>query len=243
MSNIEFQGFSAYYRRKKQMTVAVNNVSFKIKDGEFIVIIGASGCGKTTLLNCLTGGIKYTTGKIIFNGEDINQIPLQQRSISYITQSSNLYPNMTVFDNIAFPLRMMHADNNETIAQVNKIAKDFNVFPLLSRKPRQLSGGQIQRVELARAFIKNPNTVLFDEPFSGLDPDSRIYMRGLIKTLHKRYRSTFIFVTHELQEAFVLADRIIVMEDGKVKAIGTPNEIRDNPTLDIYSIGDDEGED
>lgn len=229
MDLIEFKNYSACYRNKKVMTFALDEISFSVESGEFLVVVGPSGCGKTTLLKSLTGAIEYGGGEIIYEGQNINKIPKGRRNIAYISQSCNLILTTTIFDNIAFPLRVMGVKQPETIERVNAIAEVMGITPLLTRRPRQLSGGQLQRVEIARALIKNPRLILFDEPFANLDPEMKATLREYVKKIHKEYRPTCIFVTHDLNDAYILADRILVLNGGKVEQIGTCTDIKNNP--------------
>ncbi len=229
MTILEFNEFSAFYKEKKLMTVAVDNVSFKVFEGEFVVLIGPSGSGKTTLLRSIIDLIDYTSGEILYEGIPIQSAKLSTRNIAYICQECNLMGHMTVFDNIAFPLRNMNTSQYEIKKRVNEIAEITGITPLLTRKPRSLSGGQLQRVEIARALIKNPRLMLFDEPFSNLDPENKSKMRVFLKELHDKFGMTVVFVTHDLNDAFTLADKIVVMNDGVVEEIGTPQELRARP--------------
>lgn len=230
---LEFKKYSAYYKQKKNYVVAVDEVTFFVEDGEFLVIVGPSGCGKTTLLKSIIGSSDLTSGEAFFNGEKLTTAKRNDKQIAYVAQDYSLYPTMTVFENIAFPLRMMHTPHDEVDRRVREIAKLLEVDWLLSRKPKQLSGGQHQRVAIARALIKKPRIILFDEPFANLHPDLRFQMRQLVKKIHEEQQVTFVFVTHDLSEAFSLADRVIVMKDGAIEQSGTPQEIMDNPKSDI----------
>lgn len=230
---LEFKKFSAYYKQKKNYVVAVDEVTFYVEDGEFLVIVGPSGCGKTTLLKSILGLNATTSGEAFFNGQKLTASKKGEKQFAYVAQDYSLYPTMTVYENIAFPLRMMHTPYDEVDRRVREIAKLLEIDWLLSRKPKQLSGGQHQRVAIARALIKNPRIVLFDEPFANLHPDLRFQMRELVRKIHKEQRVTFVFVTHDLTEAFALADRMIVMKDGAIEQSGTPQEIMDNPKSDF----------
>ena len=227
---LEFKKFSAYYKQKKDYVVAVDEVSFTVDEGEILVLVGPSGCGKTTLLKSMLGMCATTSGEAYFNGEIIKSAKKGDKQIAYVAQEYSLYPTMTVYENIAFPLRIMHTPIDELDKRVRAMAKLLEIDWLLSRKPKQLSGGQHQRVAIARALIKNPRIILFDEPFANLHPDLRFQMRELVKAIHKEQNVTVVFVTHDLSEAFALADRIIVMKDGAIEQLGTPKEIEDNPT-------------
>lgn len=233
MTVLEFIEFSAFYKEKKLMTVAVDNVSFKVEEGEFVVLIGPSGSGKTTLLRSIIDLIDYTSGEILFEGEPLQNTKLSTRNIAYICQECNLMTHMTVFDNIAFPLRNMNTNQEEIKARVNEIADITGITPLLTRKPRSLSGGQLQKVEIARALIKNPRLMLFDEPFSNLDQANKMKMRAFLKEMHKKFGMTVVFVTHDLNDAFNLADKIVVINEGEIAQIGSPSHIRAFPNSDF----------
>lgn len=230
---LEFKKFSAYYRQKKDYVVALDEITFSVEDGEFLVIVGASGCGKTTLLKCVLGMCAVTSGEAFFNGEKLTAVKKNDKQIAYVSQEYSLYPTMTVYENIAFPLRNMHTPIDELDKRVRKMAETLEIDWLLSLKPKQLSGGQHQRVAIARALIKKPRILLMDEPFANLHPDLRLQMRELIKKIHNEQRITVIFVTHDIAEAMGLADRIIVLKDGKIEQIGTPRELEENPQAEI----------
>ena len=230
MSVLQFKNFSAYYKvDKTTLGVAVDNINLEVQNGEFLVIVGPSGCGKTTLIRSILSGISLTEGEILLEGVDIETIKKKNRNLAYISQECNLFPKMTVFDNIAFPLRVMNTPHEEVQRRVKEIAEKTEIYELLTRKPTQLSGGQIQRVEIARALVKNPRIVLFDEPFANLDVKLKTAMRTLVKNMHNEHKSTFLFVTHDLTEAIMLADKILVMNEGEIVEIGTPQEITEHP--------------
>ena len=233
MKLLEFKEYSAYYRKKKIMTVALDRISLSVEQGEFLIVVGPSGCGKTTLLKSLTDGIEYTDGEIFLEGEPLFQVPLGKRNIAYISQECNLVRSQSIFDSIAFPLRMMGVRQEETVERVKELASVMGLLPFLTRRPKQLSGGQLQRAELCRALIKHPRLILFDEPFSNLDPELRASMREYLKAVHKRYRPTCIFVTHDLNDAYHLAGRILVLNRGAVEQIGTAQEILSHPATDF----------
>lgn len=229
MAVLEFKEFSAYYKQKKKMLgVALDNINLRIENGEFFVVIGPSGCGKTTLIRSILSGITETDGDILLDGVDIEKIKKGERNIAYICQDFNLYPKMTVYDNIAFPLRMMKTPDVEVDRRVKEYARIVDVIELLTRKPKQLSGGQIQRVEIARALVKNPRIILFDEPFANLDVKLKTQMRAFVGDMHKKFKPTVLFATHDLTDAFTLADRILVMDEGQIVEVGTPDELRNS---------------
>ena len=229
MQYIQFDDFSAYYKQKKVYAAALDHLSFKIDKGEFFVVVGASGSGKSTLLKCILGLNRDIEGDLYIDGVSIDDLNAKDGNMAYVTQEIALYPHLTVYENIAFPLRLMHTPQDEVDRRVKEIAELVRVKWLLTRKPRQLSGGQQQRVAIARALIKNPQLLLFDEPFSNVDPSLRLELRQLVKQIHHRFGATTVFVTHDLTEAFFLADRIAVLEEGNVVQIGTPEQLRENP--------------
>ena len=226
MSRIQLKDFSVFYKlKKKEYAVALDKINLTVSDGEFLVVVGPSGCGKTTLIKSILGLCQLTDGEIEIDGISLNKTDKKQKNIGYVSQEYSLYPQMTVYENIAFPLRMMHTAQKEVDIRVRAIAQRLQIEWLLTRKPNQLSGGQHQRIAIARALIKNPRLVLFDEPFSNLDPALRLEMRELVKELHDEQRPTYIFVTHDLSEAMYLAERIVVMARGEIVEEGTPKEI------------------
>jgi inositol-phosphate transport system ATP-binding protein len=208
---------------------AVNDLNLDIKDGEFVAFLGPSGCGKTTTLLMVAGIYKPTGGTIRFGERVVNQIPPRERNIGMVFQSYALYPHMTVFQNIAYPLKLKNVPRQEQDAQVRRIAQVMGIGDLLDRRPGQLSGGQQQRVALGRALVKEPDILLFDEPLSNLDARLRLTMRGEIKHLQKRLGITSIFVTHDQTEAMTMADRIAVMNKGKLEAFDTPDDLYNYP--------------
>lgn len=230
---IEFKNFSAYYKQKKEYVVALDEVSFTVDEGEFLVLVGPSGCGKTTVLKSILGACEHTTGEVHLDGKPVLHTPKGEGQVAYVSQEYSLYPTMTVYENIAFPLRMMHTPYEETDQRVRKTAELLELDWLLSRKPRQLSEGQHQRVAIARALIKNPRLLLMDEPFANLHPELREKMQKLMKKIHGEQRTTVIFVTHDMKEALEVADRIVVMDRGEIEQISTPREIRENPKSDL----------
>ena len=225
MSAIEFQDFSCFYKYKKEYIAALDHINLCVENGELLVILGQSGSGKTTLLKCVLGLCDYISGQLYLDGIPIDQFDLKNSNIGYIRQELNLYPHMTVYENIAFPLRMIHTPQAEVDRRVKELAALLEIDWLLTRKPKQLSGGQLQRVAIARALIKNPVTVLFDEPFSAIDPTLRTEMRQLVKKIHQTFGCTILFVTHDLVDAHNLAERIVILEEGKIEAVGTPQEL------------------
>jgi len=209
--------------------IAVNEASFKVNDGEFWVLLGPSGSGKTTLLYLISGIYKPTSGRIYFDDVDVTDMPPSERNVGLVFQNYALYPHMTVYENIAFPLRIQKRSQNEIEKKVREIAKMLHIENLLDRYPAQLSGGQQQRVALARALVKEPSVLLLDEPLSNLDALLRLYIRAELKRLQKDLGITAIYVTHDQVEAMAIADRIVVISHGKVQQIGSPEEIYNFP--------------
>lgn len=231
MNTIEFNAFSCYYKCKKEYITALDEITVGISPGELFVVLGQSGSGKTTLLKSILGLCDYIQGSLTVDGVSIDDLKLSKSNIGYVRQEVGLYPHMTVYENIAFPLRTIHTPQEEVDRRVKELAAVLGIDWLLTRKPKQLSGGQHQRVAIARALIKNPTIVLFDEPFSNIDPTLRTELRQLIKKVHQLYKCTMVFVTHDLADAYALADRILILEDGKVKAIGSPAELMEKGYL------------
>ena len=225
MSEIVVNNISVTYQLDKKRTVnAIKNCSAIFKDGEFNVVIGPSGCGKTTLLKALLGLIPFE-GDVTLDGVDIYDYSTGERNFAYVSQDIVLQPHVTVFDNIAYPLKIRGMDKKTIVEKVNEIAADLNISECLSRKPKQISLGQAQRVAIARALIKNANFYFFDEPFSNLDQANRDNGRALlIKTIQK-YHASVIYVTHSINEATSIANKIFVMSDGTMVFSGTPEEV------------------
>lgn len=228
------------YKPKKEVTIALDSLSIKINSGDFFVILGESGSGKTTLLNCLSGLNFNYEGEIIFDDTNILEKLTSELNIGFVTQDFRLYPNLTIFENIAFPLKNAHVPIDEIRRRVNEIANTLDIHHLLTRKPKFLSGGQQQKVAIARALVKNPTVCLFDEPFSNLDEHVRISYSRMLKDLHQKYSSTFVYVTHNVKEAFILSDTIAILKEGKLIQSGTPMEIYSKPKDDYvrYLIKD-----
>ena len=207
----------------------IHGVDVSIGDEEFVVLVGPSGCGKSTLLRMIAGLEQITSGEIAIGGRVVNNLPPKERDIAMVFQNYALYPHMTVRDNMAFSLKLRKADQATVDQRVNEAAEILGLVPFLDRYPRQLSGGQRQRVAMGRAIVRDPQVFLFDEPLSNLDAKLRVQMRTEIKSLHQRLRTTSIYVTHDQVEAMTMADRIVVMHDGRVEQIGTPLELYDRP--------------
>jgi multiple sugar transport system ATP-binding protein len=209
--------------------LAIDRVSFRVAEGEFVVLVGPSGCGKSTLLRMIAGLEPITSGEIFIGGRRVNDVAPRERDVAMVFQSYALYPYKTVAENIAFPLRMRGEPERTIRERVGEVAGILGLGDLLGRHPRHLSGGQRQRVAMGRAIVRNPSAYLFDEPLSNLDAKLRTVMRGQIKELQKRLNKTTVFVTHDQVEAMTMADRIVVLRDGVVEQIGTPLELYDRP--------------
>ncbi len=208
---------------------AVDRISLDVKDGEFVAFLGPSGCGKTTTLLMLAGIYKPSEGDIFFDGHQVNKFPPKDRDIGMVFQSYALYPHMSVFQNLSYPLLLKKRPKDEMKSEAQRVADMMGIGGLLKRKPGQLSGGQQQRVALGRALIKKPKLLLFDEPLSNLDARLRISMRGEIKKLQKDLGITSIYVTHDQIEALTMADRIAVIKDGILQAYTDPENLHDRP--------------
>jgi len=217
-------------------TLAVNDFNLEIKDTEFMVLVGPSGCGKSTALRMLAGLEEVTEGDIKIGDQVVNEMPPRDRDIAMVFQSYALYPHMTVFDNLAFGLRMRGTPRPDIERRVSKAADILELGPLLKRKPRQLSGGQRQRVALGRAIVREPQAFLLDEPLSNLDAKLRIQTRLELQKQHRALHATFIYVTHDQVEAMTMGDRIAVMKDGILQQVAPPREIYDNP-VNMYVAG------
>src|SRR5262250_1269015 len=208
---------------------AVRDVNLEIRDKEFVVLVGPSGCGKTTTLRMVAGLESITSGDVLIGDTTVNNLPPMDRDIAMVFQNYALYPHMTVYDNMAFGLKMRKFERTEIGTRVQVAAEILGIQNLLKRKPRQLSGGQRQRVALGRAIVRHPQLFLFDEPLSNLDAKLRVQMRVELKRLHERLETTAIYVTHDQVEAMTLGDRVVVMKDGVVQQVGEPLELYGNP--------------
>jgi multiple sugar transport system ATP-binding protein len=207
----------------------LHGVSVGIEDGEFVTLVGPSGCGKSTLLRMIAGLEGISGGDIAIGGRVVNKVAPKERDIAMVFQNYALYPHMTVRENMAFSLMLKGAPQEQRNTRVKHAAEILSLTPLLDRYPRQLSGGQRQRVAMGRAIVRDPQVFLFDEPLSNLDAKLRVQMRAEIKELHQRLKTTTIYVTHDQIEAMTMADKIVVMHDGRVEQIGPPLELYDRP--------------
>jgi multiple sugar transport system ATP-binding protein len=208
---------------------AVKDVNLEIRDKEFVVLVGPSGCGKTTTLRMVAGLETITSGQVLIGETVVNQLPPMDRDIAMVFQNYALYPHMSVFDNMAFGLKMRKVNRDEIRKRVHDAADILGIRDYLNRKPRQLSGGQRQRVALGRAIVRHPQVFLFDEPLSNLDAKLRVQMRVELKKLHNRLATTAVYVTHDQVEAMTLGDRVVVMRGGVVQQVGEPLELYNKP--------------
>ena len=226
MSNVVLKNVTKIYDKN----VVINNIDLEIKDKEFVVLVGASGCGKSTILRMIAGLEEITSGEILIGDNRVNDIPPKDRDIAFVFQSYALYPHMTVRENISFGLKMRKIDKKIIEQKVQEAAEILDLTEYLDRKPKQLSGGQRQRVALGRAIVRNPKVFLMDEPLSNLDAKLRVQMRSEIKKLHEKLQTTFIYVTHDQTEALTMGDRIVVLDKGVIQQFDTPEEIYNNPS-------------
>ena len=226
MSSVILKNLVKSYDGKKNV---IDNINLEIKDKEFIVLVGSSGCGKSTILRLISGLEDITSGEVLIDNKVVNSVPPKDRDIAFVFQSYALYPHMSVYDNIAFGLKMRKIPRFEIDKKVREVAKSLNLEELLDRKPRQLSGGQRQRVALGRAIVRNPKVFLMDEPLSNLDANLRVQMRSEIKKLHQKLQTTFIYVTHDQTEALTMGDRIVVLDKGKIQQADSPEVIYNSP--------------
>ncbi len=227
MAIVETRGLTKLFR--KGQLGAVVDVDLESREGEFLVLLGPSGSGKTTLLRMIAGLEEPTSGEILIGGVVVNDLTPRQRRIAMVFQSYALYPHLTAMGNIEFPLKASKVPRDERRRKAEWAAGLLGISNLLARKPRELSGGERQRVALARAIVREPSLFLFDEPLSNLDAKLRVHMRTELKRLHRDIRSTMIYVTHDQVEAMTMADRIVIMNHGKICQLGTPLEVYDTP--------------
>jgi len=208
---------------------ALENFSLEIDSGEFMVLLGPSGCGKTTVLRCIAGLTDISSGEIYIGDEIVNKLPPKDRDVAMVFQNYSLYPHMNVYDNIAFPLKMRKTDKNQINDRVQEIASLLNINNLLKRRPKEISGGQMQRVALGRALVREPKVFLMDEPLSNLDAKLRTEMRIEIKKLQKKVAITTLYITHDQAEAMSMADNVAIMEAGKMLQLGSPQKVYNEP--------------
>ncbi len=210
-------------------TVAVSDVDLEIADGEFVILVGPSGCGKSTTLNMIAGLEDISSGELRIGGQRVNDKAPRDRDIAMVFQSYALYPNMTVRENMAFPLRLAKLDKATIDQKVEEAAKVLELTALLDRKPANLSGGQRQRVAMGRAIVRQPKAFLMDEPLSNLDAKLRVQMRTVVSRLQKKLATTTVYVTHDQTEAMTLGDRVVIMRGGAIQQVGPPQELYDHP--------------
>ena len=225
MSEVKLESLIKSYDKKR----VIDGIDLSIKDKEFLVLVGSSGCGKSTILRMIAGLEDISGGNIYIGDTKVNNVHPKDRDIAFVFQSYALYPHMTVYENIAFGLKMRKYDKKYIDEKVKEAAKILNLTEYLDRKPKQLSGGQRQRVALGRAIVRNPKVFLMDEPLSNLDAKLRVQMRAEIKKLHEKLQTTFIYVTHDQTEAPTMGDRIVVLDKGKIQQVDTPTNIYNNP--------------
>jgi sn-glycerol 3-phosphate transport system ATP-binding protein len=225
MANIDLKGVRKSYGKLQ----VIHGVDVAIADGEFIVIVGPSGCGKSTLLRMVAGLETITEGEIAIAGKRVNDVEPKDRNIAMVFQNYALYPHMSVYDNMAYGLKIRKFAKDDIEKRVQRAASILELGPFLQRKPKELSGGQRQRVAMGRAIVREPAAFLFDEPLSNLDAKLRVQMRLEIQKLHRNLKTTSVFVTHDQVEAMTLADRMIVMNAGRVEQVGRPIEVYDDP--------------
>jgi multiple sugar transport system ATP-binding protein len=210
--------------------VAVNGVSLTIKDGEFLTLVGPSGCGKSTILRCITGLEVPTSGRIYFNGEDVTDQQPQERGIAMVFQNYALYPHMTARRNMSFALEDAGHSEAEIESRISETAEMLGIADHLDQIPEELSGGQKQRVALGRSLVRNPDVILMDEPLSNLDAKLRIELRAELQKIHREFRTTTVYVTHDQEEAMTMSDRIVVLNDGAIQQVSSPEAAYNQPT-------------
>ncbi|WP_108462965.1 ABC transporter ATP-binding protein [Devosia naphthalenivorans] len=225
MASVEIRNL----RKSYATTHVIKDVSIDVDDGQFVVLVGPSGCGKSTLLRMIAGLETISGGEVQIDGAVMNAVPPKERDIAMVFQNYALYPHMTVAENMGFSLKLKKVSKAEIRAKVERAADILSLSHLLDRRPKQLSGGQRQRVAMGRAIVRDPKVFLFDEPLSNLDAKLRVQMRTEIKALHQRLGSTMVYVTHDQIEALTMADKIVLMNDGRVEQMGPPLELYDRP--------------
>ena len=228
MVSLEVKNLSKIYNKK----TVLNNISFTVNDGEFLSILGPSGCGKTTLLKILIGIETLDSGEIIKNGKNINKLDPSKRNMGIVFQNYALFPNMTVLNNVMYALNIKLKNKKEAEEKSLDILKMLNMEEHLNKYPHELSGGQMQRVAIARTLALNPDIILFDEALSALDADNKLILKKELKEIQKKFNTTMIFITHDQEEAFSLSDRVMIMKEGNIEQIDTPHNIFNKPIND-----------
>lgn len=226
MASFEIRNLSKSYDGK----LVLNNLNFKINDGELLSILGKSGCGKTTLLKILIGIEKPSSGTILKNKRNITNLAISKRDMGIVFQNYALFPNMTVLENVSYALKNKLKDKNKATKEAKKIINMVNLDEHINKYPSELSGGQMQRVAIARTLALKPDVILFDEALSALDADNKLMLRKEIKKLQKEFKITMVFITHDQEEAFSISDRVMVMNDGCIEQLDTPNIIFNHPS-------------
>ena len=235
MAPIVLEGLRKVYPGK-QNVVALEGLDLTVEDGELVAFVGPSGCGKSTVLRCVAGLEKLTAGRVLIGGKEVQELPPGKRDIAMVFQSYALYPHLTVYKNLAFPLKERHVPRARLDAEVRRVAEMLELTQLLRRRPGQLSGGQRQRVAMGRALVREPRAFLLDEPLSNLDAKLRTQMRLEIADVHRRSGITSIYVTHDQVEAMTLGQRIVVMRDGRLQQAGPPAQVYENP-INLFVAG------
>ena len=228
MAPIVLDGLRKVYPGKPPV-VALDRLDLTVEDGELVAFVGPSGCGKSTVLRCVAGLEKLTAGRVVIGEREVQELPPGKRDVAMVFQSYALYPHLTVYGNLAFPLKERKVPKQKLDAEVRRVADMLELTPLLRRRPAQLSGGQRQRVAMGRALVREPLAFLLDEPLSNLDAKLRTQMRGEIAAVHRRLGITSIYVTHDQVEAMTLGERIVVLRDGKLQQVGPPTQVYQDP--------------
>ncbi|MBD3370862.1 sn-glycerol-3-phosphate ABC transporter ATP-binding protein UgpC [Candidatus Fermentibacteria bacterium] len=226
MASVTFEGIRKVYGSE---VLALEDFDLTVRDGEFLVLVGPSGCGKSTILRLLAGLEEPTEGKMLIDGRDVTETSPQERDIAMVFQNYALYPHMTVYDNMAFSLKMRKAPKDDIGEYVREAAEILDMEGYLERRPKELSGGQRQRVAVGRAIVRHPQVFLFDEPLSNLDAKLRVQMRSELIRLHNRLGATMIYVTHDQAEAMTMGDRIVVLREGRIQQVAIPSELYEKP--------------